>query len=134
MSLSLIKFPQFLITKLGKSISDFINHQEDLSRTKEKNMRSLIYTYGYGDSTKLGIILYSLFGQVFLGDRPNEIPEKVKKLSHTYYKISKSAHTVVYDNWFSKDFDAKKIISIIIYLLSLKKDELDKIDGGLPIA
>ena len=97
-------------------------------------MRSLIYTYGYGDSTKLGIILYSLFGQVFLGDRPNEIPEKVKKLNHTYYKISKSAHTVVYDNWFSKDFDAKKIISIIIYLLSLKKDELDKIDGGLPIA
>lgn len=97
-------------------------------------MRSLIYTYGYGDSTKLGIILYSLFGELFLGDRPHEVPKKVEKLSQKYYKISKSAYTVIYDNWTSKDFDAKKIISIIIYLLSLKKDKLDKIDGGLPIA
>ena len=133
MSLSLIKFPQFLIIKLGKSISDFLEHQEDIRRTKEQNMRSFIYTYGYGDSTKLGIILYSLFGELFLGNRPHEVPKKVEKLSQKYYKISKSAYTVVYDNWTSKDFDAKKIISIIIYLLSLKKDELDKIDGGLPI-
>lgn len=122
------------MTKLGKSISDFLEHQEDIRYTKEQNMRSFIYTYGYGDSTKLGIILYSLFGELFLEDRPHEVPKKVEKLSQKYYKISKSAYTVIYDNWTSKDFDAKKIISIIIYLLSLKKDELDKIDGGLPIA
>ena len=122
------------MAKLGKSISDFLEHQEDIRHTKEQNMRSFVYTYGYGDSTKLGIILYSLFGELFLGDRPHEVPKKVEKLSQKYYKISKSAYTVVYDNWTSKNFDAKKIISIIIYLLSLKKDELDKIDGGLPIA
>lgn len=122
------------MAKLGKGISDFINRQEDIRYTQEQNMRGLIYTYGYGDRTKLGIILYSIYGGLFFGNQPNEVPKKVEKLSQRYYKISKSAYTVIYDNWTSKDFDAKKIISIIIYLLSLKKDELDKIDGGLPIA
>ena len=122
------------MAKLGKDISDFINRQEDIRYTQEQNMRGLIYTYGYGDRTKLGIILYSIYGGLFFGNQPNEVPKKVEKLSQRYYKISKSAYTVIYDNWTSKDFDAKKIISIIIYLLSLKKDELDKIDGGLPIA
>ena len=104
------------MAKLGKCISDFINRQEDIRYTQEQNMRGLIYTYGYGDRTKLGIILYSIYGGLFFGNQPNEVPKKVEKLSQRYYKISKSAYTVIYDNWTSKDFDAKKIISIIIYL------------------
>ena len=33
----------------------------------------------------------------------------------------------------SENFDAKRTAKIIVEILYLKKDELDKVDGGLPV-
>ena len=99
----------------------------------EENIRNLLKIYDYRENTKLGIILCSLYGEVFLGDHPYETPVEVRKLSRKYYKIIKPVFCLIYDNWCSEKFNAEKIIKIMIDILYLKKDELDKIDGYLPV-
>lgn len=126
-----IKYIQFLITKFRNSLNNLFDFS--FRYNMEENIRNLLKIYGYRENTKLGIILCSLYEEVFLGDRPYETPVEVRKLSIKYYKIIKPAYLLVYDNWCSEKFNAEKIIKIMIDILYLKKDELDKIDGYLPV-
>ena len=120
-------------------ISDFFDSCISKSRTLTENMNNLKREAGkltlgrtvYG-STKLDILIEHLYDETLHGDRP-DILRKQEKMRKAYYKIVGPAYDLVNNNKYSENFDAQKIAKIIVDILYLKKDELDKIDGGLPV-
>ena len=67
-------------------------------------------------------------------DSSRKYPKDVEKILKKYQKIV----PYVFDlggraELQSENFDAKRTAKIIVEILYLKKDELDKVDGGLPV-
>ena len=67
-------------------------------------------------------------------DSCRKYPKNIEKVLKKYQKIV----PYVFDlggraELHSENFDAKRTAKIIVEILYLKKDELDKVDGGLPI-
>ena len=67
-------------------------------------------------------------------DSSRKYPKDIEKILKKYQKIV----PYVFDlggraELHSENFDAKRTAKIIVEILYLKKDELDKVDGGLPV-
>ena len=67
-------------------------------------------------------------------DSCRKYPKNIEKVLKKYQKIV----PYVFDlggraELHSENFDAKRTAKIIVEILLLKKDELDKVDGGLPV-
>ena len=67
-------------------------------------------------------------------DSSRKYPKDIEKILKKYQKIV----PYVFDlggraELYSENFDAKRTAKIIVEILFLKKDELDKVDGGLPV-
>ena len=67
-------------------------------------------------------------------DSCRKYPKNIEKILKKYQKIV----PYVFDlggraELHSENFDAKRTAKIIVEILYLKKDELDKVDGGLPV-
>ena len=67
-------------------------------------------------------------------DSSRKYPKDIEKILKKYRKIV----PYVFDlggraELHSENFDAKRTAKIIVEILLLKKDELDKVDGGLPV-
>ena len=67
-------------------------------------------------------------------DSSRKYPKDIEKILKKYQKIV----PYVFDlggraELHSENFDAKRTAKIIVEILLLKKDELDKVDGGLPV-
>ena len=67
-------------------------------------------------------------------DSSRKYPKDVEKILKKYQKIV----PYVFDlggraELHSENFDVKRTAKIIVEILYLKKDELDKVDGGLPV-
>ena len=67
-------------------------------------------------------------------DSSRKYPKDIEKILKKYQKIV----AYVFDlggraELHSENFDAKRTAKIIVEILYLKKDELDKVDGGLPV-
>ena len=82
--------------------------------------------------TKTIIIADFLYTSIL--DSCRKYPRDIEKILKKYQKIV----PYVFDlggraELHSENFDAKKTAKIIVEILFLKKDELDKVDGGLPI-
>ena len=82
--------------------------------------------------TKTIIIADFLYTSIL--DSCRKYPKDIEKILKKYQKIV----PYVFDlggraELHSENFDAKRTAKIIVEILFLKKDELDKVDGGLPI-
>lgn len=82
--------------------------------------------------TKTIIIADFLYTSIL--DSCRKYPRDIEKILKKYQKIV----PYVFDlggraELHSENFDAKRTAKIIVEILFLKKDELDKVDGGLPI-
>lgn len=82
--------------------------------------------------TKTIIIADFLYTSIL--DSCRKYPRDIEKILKKYQKIV----PYVFDlggraELHSENFDAKKTAKIIVEILFLKKDELDKVDGGFPI-
>lgn len=120
-------------------ISDFFDSCIKERRILEKNINNLRNEASklapertVWGNTKLDNLIDHLFSDVYFGDRP-DILRRQEKMRKAYYKIVGPAYDLVNSNKYSENFDAEKIAKIIVDILYLKKDELDKIDGGLPV-
>lgn len=120
-------------------ISDFYDSCVKERRTLEKNINNLRNEVSkltpertVWGNTKLDNLIDHLYSEVYYGDRP-DIKRKQEKIYKAYYKIVEPAYELVTNNWRLENFDAQKIAKIIVDILYLKKDELDKVDGGLPV-
>lgn len=125
------------MTKLSNSINDFFNSCVTIRRNLDKNITELRWEARNLSSntqreTKLNTLIDHLYSEAFYGDRP-DILEKQEKMRKAYSKIVGPAYSLVTSNWYKENFDTQKIAKIIVDILYLKKDELDKIDGNLPV-
>ena len=82
--------------------------------------------------TKTIIIADFLYTSIL--DSCRKYPRDIEKILKKYQKIV----PYVFDlggraELHSENFDAKRTAKIIVEILYLKKDELDKVDGGLPV-
>ena len=82
--------------------------------------------------TKTIIIADFLYTSIL--DSCRKYPRDIEKILKKYQKIV----PYVFDlggraELHSENFDAKRTAKIIVEILFLKKDELDKVDGGFPI-
>ena len=82
--------------------------------------------------TKTIIIADFLYTSIL--DSCRKYPKDIEKILKKYQNIFQ----YVFDlggraELHSENFDAKRTAKIIVEILFLKKDELDKVDGGLPI-
>ena len=82
--------------------------------------------------TKTIIIADFLYTSIL--DSCRKYPKDIEKILKKYQKIV----PYVFDlggraELHSENFDAKRTAKIIVEILLLKKDELDKVDGGLPV-
>lgn len=85
-----------------------------------------------GIDTKISMIADFLYTSIL--DSCRKYPKDVEKILKKYQKIV----PYVFDlggraELHSENFDAKRTSKIIVEILFLKKDELDKVDGGLPV-
>lgn len=125
------------MTKLGNSISDFFDSCVTTRRNLDKNITALrweaqeLSSHTQGN-TKLTEFVWHLYVDAFYGDRP-DIQKECEKMSKAYHKVIRPAYNLVTNDWYEENFDVQKIAKIIIDILYLKKDELDKVDGGLPV-
>ena len=82
--------------------------------------------------TKTSMIADFLYTSIL--DSSRKYPKDIEKILKKYQKIV----PYVFDlggraELHSENFDAKRTAKIIVEILLLKKDELDKVDGGLPV-
>ena len=85
-----------------------------------------------GIDTKTIMIADFLYTSIL--DSCRKYPKDIEKILKKYQKIV----PYVFDlggraELHSENFDAKRTAKIIVEILFLKKDELDKVDGGLPV-
>ncbi len=107
--------------------------------TSQENMQKLsgeLHELGKrehdGILTKNDIIRDSLYRNIFFSDR--KFPKDKEAIIKKYYKIVPYIFELGYRRELSLEtFNAKEVAKIMVELLYLKKDELDKVDGGLPV-
>ena len=89
------------------------------------------YTTCYTDK-KITIISQILYDSIL--DSTRKYPKNLEKIKKGYMKIIPYIYELANRSELSKTtLDAKRVANIIKEILYLKKDELDKVDGGLPV-
>ena len=89
------------------------------------------YTTYYTDK-KITIVSQILYDSIL--DSTRKYPKNLEKIKKGYMKIIPYIHALASRSELSKTtFDAKRVANVIKEILFLKKDELDKVDGGLPV-
>ena len=107
--------------------------QENVSKLRKELFRLNTEERKNSDiDTKTIIIADFLYTSIL--DSCRKYPKDIEKILKKYQKIV----PYVFDlggraELHSENFDAKRTAKIIVEILLLKKDELDKVDGGLPV-
>lgn len=107
--------------------------QENVSKLRKELFRLNTEERKNSDiDTKTIIIADFLYTSIL--DSCRKYPKNIEKILKKYQKIV----PYVFDlggraELHSENFDAKRTAKIIVEILLLKKDELDKVDGGLPV-
>lgn len=107
--------------------------QENVSKLRKELFRLNTEEHKNSDiDTKTIIIADFLYTSIL--DSCRKYPKNIEKVLKKYQKIV----PYVFDlggraELHSENFDAKRTAKIIVEILLLKKDELDKVDGGLPV-
>ena len=107
--------------------------QENISKLRKELFRLNTEEHKNSDiDTKTIIIADFLYTSIL--DSCRKYPKNIEKILKKYQKIV----PYVFDlggraELHSENFDAKRTAEIIVEILLLKKDELDKVDGGLPV-
>ena len=107
--------------------------QENVSELRKELFRLNTEEHKNSDiDTKTIIIADFLYTSIL--DSCRKYPKDIEKILKKYQKIV----PYVFDlggraELHSENFDAKRTAKIIVEILYLKKDELDKVDGGLPV-
>ena len=107
--------------------------QENVSKLRKELFRLNTEESKNSDiDTKTIIIADFLYTSIL--DSCRKYPKDIEKILKKYQKIV----PYVFDlggraELHSENFDAKRTAKIIVEILLLKKDELDKVDGGLPV-
>ena len=107
--------------------------QENVSGLRKELFRLNTEEHKNSDiDTKTIIIADFLYTSIL--DSCRKYPKDIEKILKKYQKIV----PYVFDlggraELHSENFDAKRTAKIIVEILLLKKDELDKVDGGLPV-
>ncbi len=107
--------------------------EENVSELRKELFRLNTEEHKNSDiDTKTIIIADFLYTSIL--DSCRKYPKDIEKILKKYQKIV----PYVFDlggraELHSENFDAKRTAKIIVEILFLKKDELDKVDGGLPI-
>ena len=107
--------------------------QENISKLRKELFRLNTEEHKNRDiDTKTIIIADFLYTSIL--DSCRKYPKDIEKILKKYQKIV----PYVFDlggraELHSENFDAKRTAKIIVEILFLKKDELDKVDGGLPV-
>lgn len=107
--------------------------QENVSKLRKELFRLNTEEHKNSDiDTKTIIIADFLYTSIL--DSSRKYPKDVEKILKKYQKIV----PYVFDlggraELHSENFDAKRTAKIIVEILLLKKDELDKVDDGLPV-
>lgn len=107
--------------------------QENVSKLRKELFRLNTEEHKNSDiDTKTIIIADFLYTSIL--DSSRKYPKDVEKILKKYQKIV----PYVFDlggraELHSENFDAKRTAKIIVEILYLKKDELDKVDDGLPV-
>ena len=118
---SLFDFSSVYLTQ--ENVSELRKELFRLSTEEHKNS---------GIDTKTIMIADFLYTSIL--DSCRKYPKDIEKILKKYQKIV----PYVFDlggraELHSENFDAKRTAKIIVEILFLKKDELDKVDGGLPV-
>ena len=114
-------------------ISSVYLTQENVSKLRKELFRLNTEEHKNSDiDTKTIIIADFLYTSIL--DSCRKYPKDIEKILKKYQKIV----PYVFDlggraELHSENFDAKRTAKIIVEILLLKKDELDKVDGGLPV-
>ena len=107
--------------------------QENVSELRKELFRLNTEEHKNSDiDTKTIMIADFLYTSIL--DSCRKYPKDIEKILKKYQKIV----PYVFDlggraELHSENFDAKRTAKIIVEILFLKKDELDKVDGGLPV-
>ena len=107
--------------------------QENISKLRKELFRLNTEEHKNSDiDTKTIMIADFLYTSIL--DSSRKYPKDIEKILKKYQKIV----PYVFDlggraELHSENFDAKRTAKIIVEILYLKKDELDKVDGGLPV-
>ena len=107
--------------------------QENISKLRKELFRLNTEEHKNSDiDTKTIIIADFLYTSIL--DSCRKYPKDIEKILKKYQKIV----PYVFDlggraELHSENFDAKRTAKIIVEILFLKKDELDKVDSGLPV-
>ena len=107
--------------------------QENVSKLRKELFRLNTEERKNSDiDTKTIIVADFLYTSIL--DSCRKYPKDIEKILKKYQKIV----PYVFDlggraELHSENFDAKRTAKIIVEILYLKKDELDKVDGGLPV-
>ena len=107
--------------------------QENVSELRKELFRLNTEEHKNSDiDTKTIMIADFLYTSIL--DSCRKYPKDIEKILKKYQKIV----PYVFDlggraELHSENFDAKRTAKIIVEILYLKKDELDKVDGGLPV-
>lgn len=107
--------------------------QENVSKLRKELFRLNTEERKNSDiDTKTIIVADFLYTSIL--DSCRKYPKNIEKILKKYQKIV----PYVFDlggraELHSENFDAKRTAKIIVEILLLKKDELDKVDGGLPV-
>lgn len=82
--------------------------------------------------TKIHLISKALYNNIFFSNE--RFNDNIEIILKKYYKVIPYVFELGgRKELVSKNFNAKEVAQIILRLLYLKKDELDKIDNNLPI-
>ena len=107
--------------------------QENISKLRKELFRLNTEEHKNSDiDTKTIIIADFLYTSIL--DSCRKYPKDIEKILKKYQKIVPYVYNLEgRAKLHSENFDAKRTAKIIVEILLLKKDELDKVDGGLPV-
>lgn len=132
-----VKFIRSIGTRFLNSISNFFDFSgqyiiEDNIKELSRELCKLNSGGYYGD-TKLSFVSYFLYKNIL--DSERKLPKEIEKIRKGYYHQIPSVFGFGRRHLLAQEtYNAKKVAEIILDILYLNKDELDKIDGGLPVA
>ena len=132
-----VKFIQSIGTRFLNSISNFFDFSEQY--IIEDNIKELFYelcklnSVKYFGGSKLNLVNSFLYDNIL--DSTRKYPKEIEKIRKGYrYQIPSIFEFGCRYLLKQETYNAKKVAEIILDILYLNKDELDKIDGGLPVA
>ena len=107
--------------------------QENVSELRTE-LVSLITEENWHNNIKTKTSMIADFLYTSILDSSRKYPKDIEKILKKYQKIVPYVFGLGgRAELYSENFDAKRTAKIIVEILFLKKDELDKVDGGLPV-